>query len=318
MQVSPEIAMAARTLWLDRTTTEVTAALRARGVRTLVLKGPALATWLYEDPSTRPYSDVDILVSPADLADARAALRQLGFTISRNGLTSGEILLLMQLDRFEHPDEPWLREPYDVVDLHRTLMGARAPEAEVWAALTERTQRLEVAGALVEIPGEPARALIVAIHVAKHGADSRPVEDLRRALDRLPASVWEEASRIAARLDAVQAFSAGLRLLPEGAAMASRLDLPAAIDVETALLVCAAPHTAWGFERLARTPGIWAKLALVGRGLVPSVLYMRYSYPLARRSRAGLAVTYVQRPFVLAAHAGRGYAAWRRARKGAQ
>jgi hypothetical protein len=65
----------------DRWLAEVVPALRAAGVDPVLLKGPAIAQWLYaEYPLLRGYHDVDLLVAPHHLGRAEDVLRQLGFT----------------------------------------------------------------------------------------------------------------------------------------------------------------------------------------------------------------------------------------------
>ncbi len=71
-------AAAVRTLAVDDQTARVIAALEARGVPTLLLKGPAMARHLYTGDGERFYGDTDLLVAPPSLADARQTLRELG------------------------------------------------------------------------------------------------------------------------------------------------------------------------------------------------------------------------------------------------
>ncbi len=52
-----------------------------QGIACLLLKGAALAGNLYPDPATRPMSDLDLLVRPAQLRPALAALRGLGYSL---------------------------------------------------------------------------------------------------------------------------------------------------------------------------------------------------------------------------------------------
>ena len=56
-------------------------ALEDGGIRTVVLKGPALVERLYPDPFLRCSSDLDILVAEADIDGAVAALGPLGYTV---------------------------------------------------------------------------------------------------------------------------------------------------------------------------------------------------------------------------------------------
>src|SRR5207248_215867 len=53
--------------------------LDAAGVRTVALKGPALGDRIYPGPAVRPSMDNDLLVTPADLDCAVAALERIGY-----------------------------------------------------------------------------------------------------------------------------------------------------------------------------------------------------------------------------------------------
>ena len=58
---------------------EVLAALAARGVEALIVKGTALAYDLYPEPELRPRSDNDLLIAHADVPQVREAMLALGF-----------------------------------------------------------------------------------------------------------------------------------------------------------------------------------------------------------------------------------------------
>jgi hypothetical protein len=53
--------------------------LRAGGIVSSPLKGPQLGEAIYGEPGRRPSSDIDLLVPPADLHRAVAAVRELGY-----------------------------------------------------------------------------------------------------------------------------------------------------------------------------------------------------------------------------------------------
>jgi len=61
-------------------TEEVLTAANSAGISVLCLRGQALAETLYENSSLRPQSDVDMLVSAADVPEFDDALRGIGFT----------------------------------------------------------------------------------------------------------------------------------------------------------------------------------------------------------------------------------------------
>ena len=73
------LASTARCLALDQHAVTVSRALDAAGIASMILKGPGLARRLYaDDPARRRYSDIDLLVSPADFDRAQQVLAELG------------------------------------------------------------------------------------------------------------------------------------------------------------------------------------------------------------------------------------------------
>ena len=68
-----------RHAWTRAALVEASAALHQAAVRHAVLKGPLLAELLYADPGQRSSLDLDLLVAPADLDAALAALIELGY-----------------------------------------------------------------------------------------------------------------------------------------------------------------------------------------------------------------------------------------------
>lgn len=290
-------------LCVDGLTAELASAFEQREIACILLKGPVIARWLYDDGSVRSYSDCDLLVAPDQLAAAQAALHELGFTDTAR--------------RLAHPrldSHDWQRG-VDHVDLHTTLIGIRASPATVWNVLSASTETTSVGGATVQMLGVHARALHVALHAAQHGRkEPKPLEDLRRACDVVPNETWIEVAMLAERLQAVEAFATGLRLDPRGAAIAARLGLASAASADATLRLEPVP-LALAFEHLASTPSFRARSRIVARELFPTVAFMRWWSPLARRGVAGLAAAYCWRPLWLVAHAGPGLLAWRRARR---
>ncbi len=58
---------------------EAPSAHRQAGVPVVLLNGGALATWLYDDGTIRPYGDADLLVPPGCHTEAEGVLAALGF-----------------------------------------------------------------------------------------------------------------------------------------------------------------------------------------------------------------------------------------------
>jgi len=301
-----EVARAARSLALDGLTAQLVGELEAVGVPAIVLKGPAIATWLYRDRGVRAYGDADLLVPPDGWERATETLRRLGF---EDGLGP------MAHPRMESiTSHPWGREDQDV-DLHCTLWGIGVDPARTWEVLSARTMPLKVGGRELRVLAPAPRAMHVALHVAQHGyADGKPMRDLEAALELLSDELWAEAAKVAAELDALAGFATGLRLSPEGLALAERLGIASEASVDSLLRVAHVP-LAQGFEELATTPGLRGKLSILRGELLPTPEFMRWWSPLARRGRLGLAAAYLWRPLYLAVRTGPALIAWRRARR---
>jgi hypothetical protein len=226
--VAAEVAIEARTrllsiggrLMVDGWTAEAVAALRSDGVPAILLKGPAVARWLYPDePWARTYTDVDLLVTPAHVDRAASVLRDIGY----GGGTPRRHALAV-----DHATT--LRRETDgaLVDLHWKLHGMEAlpAVAPVWEAMSTDAEDLVVAGVPVAIPGVVARTLHVALHLEPEDPPgSAPWEDLRRAVESVDRPTWARAAAMARLLDVDGEMGARLRLQPAGAVLADELRL---------------------------------------------------------------------------------------------
>jgi hypothetical protein len=291
---------------VDAVTAEVVRELRSDGVRPLLLRGPSIAAWLYDEDSQRVYVDSDLLVGPSQFPAAERCLARLGFRQTLYG---------SDLPGSELAGHPWKRGGGEAIDLHWTLAGAGASPSELWASFSAETDVLRVDGEEVDVPGAPARALIVALHAAHHGtAVGRPLEDLARACETLDASTWRAAAHLAERLEATDPFTAGLVLHPAGRKLAARLGLPGRLPVQVALRAGDPPPGAVTLEVLASARGLRSKLAIAGRKLVPSRRFMRTWYPRCALGGRWMLAGYLWRPVWLLLRAWPALRAWRRAR----
>lgn len=276
---------------VDRSTAAVVEALRADGVDPILLKGPALAAWLYADGAPRPYVDADLLVPPERFGEVAAALGRLGFV--EDGAEEEK------QPRGHHAPHavPFVRASDRAqVDLHRTLSGAAVAPSTAWAVADDLTEPAQVGGVEIRVPALPLRALIVAFHASQHGAEvAKPLADLSRALTLADEDTWRKAVEVAQRLDALASLSMGLRLVPEGNELADRLGLPSAELARAAAAGESGAGIVLGLDRLRHTRGAREKLRLVGREAFPAPDFMRWWTPLARRGRRGLAAAYAAR-----------------------
>jgi hypothetical protein len=271
---------------MDTGLSQVVAGLDEAGVACVLLKGPAIAGWLYGAGETRRYNDLDLLVAVDQLEAAGRVLECLGFA---PGLEPEPLLLV------NRHHEVWERRGDGVVvELHWTLVGIGAPAAEAWRTLCHQTDRILVGEAELPVLSVVARTLHLALHAAQHQGIGKPVEDLKRGIARIEFGVWEGARDLAFRLDAVSAFAAGLRACPEGSALAARLGLPAA-SVYWRLRASSAPVGAGRLWYVRHAPGWRSRWRLVvwflpqTRGGAAPAGWMGTVGDIVRAARAGCA-----------------------------
>lgn len=107
----------------QRVLTSLLTELAAGSVKSVILKGTAVAYDLYENPATRARGDTDLLIHKADLPRARAILAEQGFVRDANAEGVGEDILLQEIWRLTYPDGT----NHDI-DLHWQTMNAPALE----------------------------------------------------------------------------------------------------------------------------------------------------------------------------------------------
>lgn len=312
--------VAARSFRLDVKGAEVRHVLAQAGVRTVLLKGPAFARLLYDEPSARPYGDVDLLVSPARADAARDVLRGLGFVSPEHESIHGET------DPSLGDAAPGLRSIHSetwgrlsdqlLVDLHHSLPHVGLAAEAVWEEVTRHLEVIDVGGSPTEVLDGPASALLVALHAAHHGpATALPLNDLDRAVARFELHCWRQARDLAERLDAISGMGAGLGLTAAGRELAQRLALETDPGAALELLWAGAPWSGAVVESFVGERSARRRLGLLGRLMVPSAGAMRRGSALARRGRGGLLAAYALRQLRLLRGLPRALASWRRFRR---
>jgi hypothetical protein len=276
---------------------------RAAGLPVIVLKGPALAETVYPEPALRPFSDLDLLVRPADRLAMDALLRDLGlrrladehtweFDIAWDGATLYEA-------------------PAGVrVDLHWSLLTeprfAWSPgeQADVWG----RAVPLTVAGERGLQLGREDLVLHLATHLAVHHSLASTLRywDVALVLERAGADLdWEALLARAARWRVQRALFFVLRgaharfdaPVPPAVLAALRPRGPRAVAL-AGLLRAVAPARLERLEYL-----VTLLLADRGRDLAgalrqalwPPADWMQARYGLDTGSRPALYVTHVRR-----------------------
>jgi hypothetical protein len=297
-------ALALRNLAIDRLAARIVAEFAERGIESVVLKGPVLASWLYPG-EVRPYGDADLLVPPERWQDAVAALEALGFSDRLGPLAH---------PRMESFNSTAFLRGEENLDLHCAIHGLEADPGAIWSAFSAGSASQEIGGATLRVPNRPALLLHVALHAAHH-TEAKPLEDLRRAIGIAGEELWKEAWALAGELDGAPVFATGLRRLPEGAALASRLGIAADVRSARHDIRHDRVPTAEGIDELL-APGLSSaeRMRIVAGELFPRPEFMRWWLPLARRGRLGLVLGYAWRWIWLAWNAPRGFLAARRRR----
>lgn len=303
----PQFRSVARSLLLDRRARAAVEHLGAAGIPSILLKGAAIATWLYDDGTPRPYKDVDLLVSPAEFDRSIQVLGEIGYRIRLPGAHPAEL----------GPKELDLLGPDDVsIDLHHGLLGVSVSSQRAWDLLVSRCVTMPLAGGEVRVLDIPARALHLALHAAQNGPiDVKAMSDLVRGIASVSRDDWREAAAVAEAIGATEALAAGLRLVPDGRALADELTLPRGMSVELALRTLSVTQDALFFARFSETRGARAKAALLARKFFPTATTLRANSALASRGWLGLLCVRVMHPFELGIRFVPAFKAWRRAQR---
>lgn len=300
---------------LDVTAGALFAAFEHSNLDALLLKGPGLARLLYATTEHRGYTDLDLLVKPTDWSRAGAVISELGFRNASAGLGIDDVGGVVH-------DQSWVgvqdgAHEALLVELHQWLPGSRLAPEQAWPALVVASTRIDAGGHRVRVLDRGGQAMHLALHAAQHGPGfAKGLWELGLALDRWPREVWEEAAALAAEISAAEAFAAGLRLLSEGAALATVLGLQPSAQLEWEIENRhTRPRGAFHLEALAEAPGVRGRFRMLRRALLPSPDWILAQHPWARAGRGRLPAAYLAHLSRAPVWALRSGSYWRRARR---
>jgi hypothetical protein len=278
---------------LERAAVAAVTALESAGVDSVLLKGPALAQRLYTEGEARGYFDIDLLVPRAKLTTAQRALTSLGYVWAH------EMFGIDDVAGIEH-SQTWARAGEGgaplLIDLHWRLDRCEAPDDVVWAALAARRSSIELRGEEVAIFSDDGLALHVAIHAAQHGPDdAKAIGDLARAVERWQPDVWRRAAELAEAVEGVPALAAGLRLLPDGANVASDLGLPPTPELDWEIQHRdVRPRGTFHLQALKDARDIRERSNVLRRSLFPTRQWIEREYSSALEGRLPLLRAYAR------------------------
>jgi hypothetical protein len=160
----------------ERILAEGVAALSARAIPVILLKGISYAGYLYADPAERPMSDIDLLVPPAAHGDAVRVLRRQGYWAAGSSRQASPMHHAISLKR-----------KGAAIDLHRSIMQplrSRIDIHAIWRRARPAPERAD--GALRLDPID--EAVLHLAHAARHelGVPLINYVDAHRLLTRVP------------------------------------------------------------------------------------------------------------------------------------
>jgi hypothetical protein len=186
-----------RNLRLYRQLETIVCALQVRNISTIVLKGASLAVTVYPNPALRTMNDIDLLVKPAQMADAVAVMAELGYRfIEETGSpVLGETDLVMghHLPRFVKADE------VAAVELHWRLASPDRYQPFDDDALWARAVAMPLATATTCSLCPTDQLLHICLHASYHHAFQQGIRclcDIDALVRRAgPAIDWSDLQR---------------------------------------------------------------------------------------------------------------------------
>ena len=270
---------------------ELLGALNAAGIRVLLLKGWALVAALYDgDLGQRPAMDLDIVVSPADIARARTALLELDYALPGDVPELWPGFNERYRSQFSYR-RPSAGEPPLVVDLHVRPLNCcfdRLPICE-WF---ERAQPVQIAGAEALAPSPEDHVLYLCGHVALHHPNDpalfryHDMAALIRADDRAfewravlrRAKTWRLVASLRNTLVRVEQLWPGTIPAEISREMTSLPVTRGERLTHRLIRVCRGHSDLHELAAVPAMPGLWRRSRFLLEQLFPSPAFMRWRY----------------------------------------
>jgi hypothetical protein len=153
-----------RSILLTHELIRVVRHLESRGIQTLPYKGPILAQMLYGDVTARQFADMDILVRPEQVADARAALSEIGYA-SRVQLTERQQRAHLA-SGYEYSFSGTLGN--NILEIQWNITPRFYSVDFDIASFFKRSVEIKVSGEIIRTLANEDLFLVLCIHTAKH------------------------------------------------------------------------------------------------------------------------------------------------------
>ncbi|MGH7256589.1 MAG: nucleotidyltransferase domain-containing protein, partial [Nitrospirales bacterium] len=186
-------AQRARNLLLTEELIAILAALEARSLDGVPLRGPVLAEQLYEDVTARPMGDLDLLVRKEQMGQVAESLARLGYR--EMDRRPGFAQAFWYTSKFIKDHHGWV-----VVEPHWTIAYPPFADRLDMDAVWNRTGRTEILGLATRLLHPTDLCLHLCFHM-KHRGDTAPLlwaTELERLLRRHADELdWPEFVRVA-------------------------------------------------------------------------------------------------------------------------
>jgi len=204
---------------------DVLTALRARGVLPIVLKGAAVARWIYPDPALRPFIDIDLLVPAGDVSRTHDLLTEFGYRLGTGQLTTATDLTWRHARGYYDPagNRPTL-------DVHWRLAGYPFLIEVSYVTLAERCSLQPLAGADLLVPSSGDTIVTSSIFFLRELWYGKPrlryLRDLAEVVARHPVD-W---ARVTAMAQSIRFLRSPLVLALNAAQRVFRTPVPPEVE----------------------------------------------------------------------------------------
>ena len=137
---------------------DIAQAIARRGLRVVVMKGPQFADRLYRQGSLRLFTDIDLLVSLADLSEVQEAIGELGYSPAP---------VRMKYDQ-GYAEQTWRRQqaPGGPIELHWDLVNSPTLRKGVSVGIDDLMFEPDRQGTPLATPTPASLLLMAAVHAA--------------------------------------------------------------------------------------------------------------------------------------------------------
>lgn len=192
-----------RSLYLRRELARLLSVFASAGIPVIPLKGPVLADMHYRDPSLREFGDLDLLVAPERLEEARALFERSGY---HSPYKNCDLHLRYQII-YQNA------ESSECVELHWRIAGPQYGRYHDGAYLWTHLEEKSWCGLTLSMPRVECQLLYLAIHAYKHDwGRLQWLWDIPEVLGANPQFDWDFLLQIAREQQALRLTVATLQL----------------------------------------------------------------------------------------------------------